>query len=999
MQRVLGLDLGTNSIGWAVIDVPETDDPADTAGAVVAMGSRIFTEGAEADGKALKTPAKERRQKRSMRRQIHRRAQRRQRIRTELAVMGLLPADDAAFDALMDLDPGALLKRSGAGEQLSLREIGRVIYWFSSKRGFLSLRSGGGDITDDDDERSARPRYRRPQVHAETGEIVVGGQEDALIGFLRDQAVHHPDLLTDEVIFGARGRLTYPVRPIRRDNFLNADGSLLDEFGIHGLVFFQRSVYWDEGTIGQCTIDPQSGGVRTLRADRLAQKFRVWKTIVDLRVGEPELPLDEQQRKIVHDALSSQKTLSFNSLRSKLKLPDGTKVNFERSERDSLTGNETDAEMRRVLGTSWDSMSEDRRDRLVSILLGNAQEPQIRSVLETEYGFTIDEVEGCLKARFPGGRSMYGKRTLRRLLEVLPEHNTERDAIEAAGYPTPEEVRSQRPVVLDELTNPLVRQTLSQLRKVLHAVAHAYGCEDDAPFDVVRIELTRDVRANRKDRERTNKQQRENEKSNKAADALIEEFAQGAGSGRDRRRRARLWKEQGEQCLYCGKPISAIAAFSPATELDHILPRSRTLDDSMANMALVHAEENQEKGNRTITEWAGEEKAYKIAERARAKIPWPHWKGKIRRIQAVDVEDVPVPEALLVLTGYINSVARDFVRQELDVVAEVSAGRITASLLYRIGLKKDSEDHRRHAQDAAMVAICDIRTARGLAERYRKERDHNIRRDDDYGSWEPWDGFRADLLDHYAAINVSHAVKGKVSGAWHEETRYGKVTSPYRDEEHTYARRRLLSGGLKLPQLAEVADPAVREALEANLRKRGIDPEVGVRGKLTFDEKDPPVMADGSEVRRVRCHKNLPGNRVLRPDDEPKTSVTMGRNHSAYVYENTRTGKWRIYVVPKFAAFLQRGRPVSEARLAHAGEDEQFVFSTTIGTSLLLEVDGVDQLFLVKNLDATDSRIVTQPAVASGPATQLRLRAGKLKNLRARKVVVLPSGEVRTAQD
>lgn len=997
MKRVLGLDLGTNSIGWAVIDVPE--DGEDT-GSVVAMGSRIFTMGAEEAGSALVTPAKERRQKRSMRRQITRRAKRRRRIRDELTRIGLLPDDNREFDILMDSDPHDLLWRSGEGEGLTLREIGRVIYWFSSKRGFLSLRSEGADLTDDDDERAARPRYRRPQVHSETGEIVAQGQEGKLVDFLNEQAVHHPELITDRLVYGARGELAYPIRPITRERFIG-DGTWLDEFGIHGLVFFQRSIYWDEGTIGRCSIDPRSGGPRTLRADRLAQKFRVWKTVVDLRVGDPERPLSDDERKIAYEALMSLKTLTFGSLRKKLRLPEDASINFERSERKSLAGNETDAAMRTALGADhWNSLGEDDRDRVVSLLLGGAQEDQVRATLTREHGLDDDQVAKCLAARFPGGRAMYGKRTLRRLLEVLHEHDTERDAIEAAGYRMPEEVRRERPVVISELTNPLVRQTLSQLRKVLHAVAHAYGNNGDNPFDVVRIELSRDVRANRKGRERTNKFQRENEAANKEADKLIEDFGQGAGSNRDRRRRARLWREQGEACLYCGQPISSPSVFSSATELDHILPRSRTLDDSMANMALVHAEENREKGNRTITEWAGHDRAAEVAERLmHAAIPWAHKRPKLRRIEAVDVADAPVPEALIVQTGYINSVARDFVRQELGVEPEVSTGRITAQLRYRIGLHKDNEDHRRHALDAAMVSICDISTARKLADRFRKERDFKIRRDDEYGSWEPWSGLRSDIEANYQKINVSHAVKGKVSGQLHEETRYGKVTSPYRDEEHTWARRRLLSGGLTLPQLAEVADPVVRAALEANLWERGIDPEVGVGKKLTFDPETPPVMPDGSEIRRVRCHMELPGNRVLQSETAPKTSVTMGRNHSAYVYENRRTGKWRIHVVPKFEAFQGRGQSPDRVRDAHKGDDERFVFSATIGTSLLLEIDGVDELFLVKSLDAANSRPWILPATWSGTARAVPHSGTKLKRLNARKVVVLPSGQIRTARD
>ncbi len=38
MKRILGLDLGTNSIGWALIEVNENNIPI----SIIAMGSRII---------------------------------------------------------------------------------------------------------------------------------------------------------------------------------------------------------------------------------------------------------------------------------------------------------------------------------------------------------------------------------------------------------------------------------------------------------------------------------------------------------------------------------------------------------------------------------------------------------------------------------------------------------------------------------------------------------------------------------------------------------------------------------------------------------------------------------------------------------------------------------------------------------------------------------------------------------------------------------------------
>ena len=63
MQRVLGLDIGTNSVGWSVIDVPESDEES---GDVVALGVRVFPEGAEQSGSALVTKGQDRRSKLSL---------------------------------------------------------------------------------------------------------------------------------------------------------------------------------------------------------------------------------------------------------------------------------------------------------------------------------------------------------------------------------------------------------------------------------------------------------------------------------------------------------------------------------------------------------------------------------------------------------------------------------------------------------------------------------------------------------------------------------------------------------------------------------------------------------------------------------------------------------------------------------------------------------------------------------------------------------------------
>ena len=66
MSNILGLDLGTNSIGWAVVD--------DTAEKILGTGVRIFPEGVENLGQGNKEKSKNagRRESRQSRRQYFR---------------------------------------------------------------------------------------------------------------------------------------------------------------------------------------------------------------------------------------------------------------------------------------------------------------------------------------------------------------------------------------------------------------------------------------------------------------------------------------------------------------------------------------------------------------------------------------------------------------------------------------------------------------------------------------------------------------------------------------------------------------------------------------------------------------------------------------------------------------------------------------------------------------------------------------------------------------
>src|SRR5947209_1267791 len=83
-QYVLGLDLGSNSIGWALVD--------EIGQKLIDTGVRVFPEGVNRDQQGgEQSKSEQRRIARGMRRQIARRARRRKTLRSALVAAGLLP--------------------------------------------------------------------------------------------------------------------------------------------------------------------------------------------------------------------------------------------------------------------------------------------------------------------------------------------------------------------------------------------------------------------------------------------------------------------------------------------------------------------------------------------------------------------------------------------------------------------------------------------------------------------------------------------------------------------------------------------------------------------------------------------------------------------------------------------------------------------------------------------------------------------------------------------
>ncbi|MGN0200575.1 MAG: type II CRISPR RNA-guided endonuclease Cas9 [Candidatus Cryptobacteroides sp.] len=142
MKKILGLDLGTTSIGWALVKEAENDNEKSE---IIKLGVRLVPLSTDEKsnfekGKSITTNA-ERTLKRSLRRNLQRYKLRRQALIEELKVNGWIE-DDFLFS---EQGPSSTfstlqLRAKASHDEISLQDFAKVLLQINKKRGYKSSR-------------------------------------------------------------------------------------------------------------------------------------------------------------------------------------------------------------------------------------------------------------------------------------------------------------------------------------------------------------------------------------------------------------------------------------------------------------------------------------------------------------------------------------------------------------------------------------------------------------------------------------------------------------------------------------------------------------------------------------------------------------------------------------------------------------------------------------------------------------------------------------------
>ncbi len=605
LKTRLGLDIGTDSIGWMLYRLAEVDAIA----SVIGSGVRIFSEGR--DAKSLASLNEDRRKARSIRRNFFRKSQRRNRLLQALVEFGLFPAKTKNGEIVPDYIAGKVLqtfdpwrwRAEGAERALPPYHIGRALFHLNQRRGFKSNAK-----TDDESDSKVVNKAREKFCEAR-GELTVGQYLHARRQNT-DRPSHERTVRARPLKVTTKGVGEYePLYPFRDDiakefdKIWDTQKSANSDFGtnasgecgreiIRVIIVDQRDL--KPPIVGKCPFYPDLN--RAPMALPSFQKFRILNDLNHLEYrdesGLYQLNLDQREK--ILDWLLSKKKMSFDDMRNVLDL-NGAKFNYEepvrkkrhknahpakegeaKPRRTSMNGDITSYKLRKALGKHWETLKREGgllagQDEFVHILLDKNDEDARR--IFTDWGFSEGELTTSFKAAegLPNGRARFSGKALRTLIPYMEEGMLLGDAINTAqadgkigrraeehdgtirnALPRYQEVARLRhlclPRVPEDEDNPenqrIPNPTVHVGLNQLRAVVN----------DIIRIhtldtnslqialEIGRDLPVGAKGRRERDNENLANRDNNARIDERLGEFGETAVTGRNRKK-WKLWEE------------------------------------------------------------------------------------------------------------------------------------------------------------------------------------------------------------------------------------------------------------------------------------------------------------------------------------------------------------------------------------------------------------------------------------------------------------------------
>ncbi len=896
MTKILGIDLGTTSIGWALVEKEQK---------LIDGGVIIFPRGNNLDGKSGKEASfsQQRTTYRGARRRLFRRKLRRDRLLSLFLKWWNITPEQIFSDSKPEELYRMRAQALDSNADVSLAQLCRVFLYFSKKRGFKSNRKSAAKEGEDLGVVKEGIEELNILIH-ESGFKTLGQYFYNLIcshqkGENLEKRIlcrwTSRQMYLDE--FNAIAAAQLKVQPEITEDQLNT---------IRKEIFFQRPLKSAKHLVSNCSYEPRKKVMP--RSHPIFQEFRLWQmlhnlTWVNRDTGE-------------YDTLNyEQKEAAANLFHTKLK-PTETQLKKVIGLSNRVQFNDITLKSCSTLIQVRDSLGEERYANFTYQKLLDIYHSLLYSMddnydkylkyMNDKFGIPNDIAKKLWEIPLEPDYSSISHKAAQKMLPHLKDGIPYEQAAVEAGYHhsvrnTFQNLDFIPQLKTNEMRNPVVQKAVSQTINLVNKIIEVYGKPDEVVVELAR-ELKKPKEAREKERLRNRNTEKRREEyatvlsrhrgnSVSTWDSLItkyelwlelgceEEDLRGFDGFADRiktsdMQKYQLWLEAGRVSPYTGRVISLTQLFSSEIEIEHIVPYSRSLDNSMLNKTLCERAFNHDKTNKTPLEYF----------EARPKHEHDNFVSRLAYIQ----NKIKREQFLKYGTeaDYLNSqlsdtatIARRVVEKLGTALPKVrtSKGRLTSLLRNQWGLNnllydnaqldhdtittiKNRGDHRHHFIDACVLTC----VTQGIVQQVSKAELGNYGKLGGIEIDMPFPGFRSQVYDKVNSILVVHRMRKRLTnlstnkyhqsasenqrpqtrqairGSLHEDTLYGKIQLSNGEEK--YVTRKDIKA-LNEKQLNDIVD----EGIKNHLRELIADTEGGWSTIIKH-----PIYFNSRPLRRVR---------------------------------------------------------------------------------------------------------------------------------------------------
>ena len=433
MAKILGLDLGTNSIGWALIE--------DNQNKILGLGTRIFPMGVEnlGDGEGEISKNASRTGARGVRRQFFRRRLRKQILLKALSENKMCPLEASDFQewkrnkrfpiekltTWFALNPYEL-RQKALIEKLSLEEIGRIFYHLIQRRGFLSNSRKGG--SDDGTIFKGNPKEGKIGI-TETQKNI----EDKTLGTYLFEIYPKENQPFQDGLERIRNR--YTTRKMYVDEFeliwnkqaqFHAEltnelktlfgGRKLDGYKEDGILFHQRPLRSQKHLVGNCSFEPRK--TKCPISAIPFEQFRVWQLVNTVEYNGKKISQVEKE-KIIEFLFANEKP-EFKKIR-KVIGKESAEFKFNYKDDDKIVGTHTISNLsnKKYFGKKWFEFTEKEQEDIWHVLYFFDSKSNLKEYAIKNWNFTEEQAESISKFNVKDGYASLSRKAISNILPFL----------------------------------------------------------------------------------------------------------------------------------------------------------------------------------------------------------------------------------------------------------------------------------------------------------------------------------------------------------------------------------------------------------------------------------------------------------------------------------------------------------------------------------------------------------------------------------------------------